>query len=725
MSDESTPKKNEPAENDGEHTVIDSDWGDKFKELEAKYAKDDSELEDSASEAITQEATVPSSGGPLLQGDPNALTSLDFNVNSDELPTLDPASNPLLPAEPSTMADRPFSKKSLDEADLEEEPSEKMPALPDDLVGPGFVGDPSDSFSGSDLSDDWGVTGHAQTGAWGVDETAFLHVDPTGDEHQGLESQVSQPMDMDPFAQVLGRIVCTAPEMDELSFDLVLGELSVGRAQECDITLDEPSVSRQHAALVVDVNGVKVTDLGSNNGIFVNGRRVQEATLKSRDEVSFGTVSTRYLHGDDEMRVDTEEALVKPGAGKPSADRVWKSVRSNPYGLPILFSAGLILATTLVAAVVVMTRAPEPGSEVKPDEIFQHFLNGVEEFKARRWDLAEDQFKILKGLDQSHAETLEYLDAVGEERRAENQMKLARSVRKQGNLKAAEEYARSALDSIYQQDVASELIASIELELDARLARAGVSLEAGQFGESIRLLNELEAQYPGRTDVRSLLAFAKGLQDDEQAKPASAAGATRAPEAEPAEKQPLSPQLAILGDAQGLFLKGDLDGALELLEQDGTELDAHVLAAQLHKFQTQWKIAQAEHRAKRSISALKALDAVDFLEGQIASEPSIFRPEIDKKRADMYYLSGVEALGHERFAVAARRFKRALAAVAGYEKATRQLNNLVERAGVLAEKAQVAQSSDPSAAREIWGDVLAMTPDGHPLHLQARRALKK
>ena len=724
MSDDSTPKDNEPEETDGEHTVIDSEWGDKFKELEAKYAKDDSDIEVSASEAITDESTVDASASPIITSDPNALTSLDFNVNSDELPTLDPASSPLLPQEPSTMADRPVSKKAVEEARTVESPSKQMPALPDDLVGPGFVGDPSDSFSGSDLSDDWGVTGHAQTGAWGVDETAFLHVDPTGDEHPSLEERVAESVDADPFGEVMGRIVCTSPDMHGMDFELVLGELSVGRAQECDITLDEPSVSRRHALLVVDVNGVTVTDLGSNNGIFVNGHRVQEATLKSRDEVSFGTVSTRYLHGQDEMRDDTDEAQVKPAARAASADRVWTPVRSNPYGLPILVSLSLIVLTTLIATVAVMNRSSDPVSEVKPDEVFQHFLNGVEEFKARRWDLAEDQFKILKGLDPSHAETLEYLDAVGEERRAENQMKLARSVRKQGSLKAAEEYARSALHSIYQQDVAGELIASIELELAARVARARVSLEAGQFGESIRLLNELEAQYPGRTDVRSLLAFAKGLETEEKAKPNSPVTA-RAPEAKAAEKEPVSPQLALLGQAQELFLKGDLDEALELLEQDGTELDAHVLAAQLHKFQTQWKVAQAEHRAKRAISALKALDSLDFLEGQIASQPSVFRPEINKKRADMYYLSGVEALGHRQFAVAARRFKRALTAVSGYEKATKQLNNLVEKASELAEKAQIAQVSDPSAAREIWGDVLAMTPDGHPLHVKARRALKK
>ncbi len=103
----------------------------------------------------------------------------------------------------------------------------------------------------------------------------------------------------------------------------------------------------------------------------------------------------------------------------------------------------------------------------------------------------------------------------------------------------------------------------------------------------------------------------------------------------------------------------------------------------------------------------------------------MFRPEIDKKRADMHYLGGVEALGHQRYAVAARRFKRALAAVATYEKASQQLTNMVTRASELANQAQSTQADNPSEARKIWGDVLAMTPEKHPLHAQALRALKK
>ncbi|MBT6431794.1 MAG: FHA domain-containing protein [Deltaproteobacteria bacterium] len=731
MSDKSTSDEHPAEENDGEHTVIDSEWGDKFKELEEKYGKDDSEIGDPKGEAVTQEVRTKPLPNVFLTDDSNAKTSLDYKVDSDEAPTLDPAQGPFLPQEPSTMADRPLSKNTLTPVSQPSQTKTNLAApdfdasTSDDLVGPGFSGSPSDSFSDADLGDDWGVTGHAQTGAWGVDETAFLQVDPTSDTQQGIDDIEPPESQADPFAQVMGRLVCTDPGLEEQSVELVLGEASVGRSSECDFTLDEPSVSRLHATIVAEVDRVRVLDAGSNNGTFVNGRRVDEVVLKSRDEISFGTVNTRFLAGEDEMLAQTDEAKVAAPAATPPADRIWKTIQSNPYGIPVVISGVLIFVTALVALGLVASRDSEEVSDVKPDKVFQYFLDGVEAFKARKWDLAEEQFKILKGLDSSHTETLEYLDAVGEERRAENNMELARTVRKQGHLRAAKEYAQGATGSIYQQDVAKELIASIELEVDARLARARVSLEAGQFGESTKLLEELDQQYPERSDVRALLAFVRGIKV-EQGESQTARGqlpSAATAQLEPAPEEDVVP--TVHGRAQELFLQGKLDEALELLEQEGTELDAHMLAAQIHKFQSLRKVAHAEHRAKRSISALKALDSLIFIERQIVSEPSVFRPDIDKKRADMHYLGGVEALAHKRFAVAARRFKRALGAVATYEKATRQLANMVDRASELAGQAQSVQAENPSKARKIWGDVLAMTPDEHPLHRQAVSALKK
>jgi GAF domain-containing protein len=62
----------------------------------------------------------------------------------------------------------------------------------------------------------------------------------------------------------------------------------VGRAEDCQVLLDDARISRHHAVLEVSGRRVKVRDLGSRNGLFVNGARTQEATLAPGDRVAFG-----------------------------------------------------------------------------------------------------------------------------------------------------------------------------------------------------------------------------------------------------------------------------------------------------------------------------------------------------------------------------------------------------------------------------------------------------
>ena len=72
---------------------------------------------------------------------------------------------------------------------------------------------------------------------------------------------------------------------------LVIGKQILGRSSSCDIVLEHESVSRTHAALVVDDKGVAVIDLGSRNGTFVDGRRVQGCRFSEGQSVSFGKVA--------------------------------------------------------------------------------------------------------------------------------------------------------------------------------------------------------------------------------------------------------------------------------------------------------------------------------------------------------------------------------------------------------------------------------------------------
>jgi hypothetical protein len=68
------------------------------------------------------------------------------------------------------------------------------------------------------------------------------------------------------------------------------GPVTVGRAEDNDLVLADPEVSRRHARLEPDGEGWRAVDLGSTNGTWVNGARVSEATIAAGDDVAFGDV---------------------------------------------------------------------------------------------------------------------------------------------------------------------------------------------------------------------------------------------------------------------------------------------------------------------------------------------------------------------------------------------------------------------------------------------------
>lgn len=71
--------------------------------------------------------------------------------------------------------------------------------------------------------------------------------------------------------------------------ELPLGDFIVGRSTECQLSLDDPLVSRRHAVLRVRRDGVSVQDLGSRNGVLVNGVKITgERELSTGDKVSIG-----------------------------------------------------------------------------------------------------------------------------------------------------------------------------------------------------------------------------------------------------------------------------------------------------------------------------------------------------------------------------------------------------------------------------------------------------
>jgi pSer/pThr/pTyr-binding forkhead associated (FHA) protein len=70
----------------------------------------------------------------------------------------------------------------------------------------------------------------------------------------------------------------------------------VGRSLAADIRFDDPTVSRRHALIVRQPDGVRVLDDRSLNGVFVNGERVEWRALRDGDEIVVGRYRLQYLH---------------------------------------------------------------------------------------------------------------------------------------------------------------------------------------------------------------------------------------------------------------------------------------------------------------------------------------------------------------------------------------------------------------------------------------------
>lgn len=75
------------------------------------------------------------------------------------------------------------------------------------------------------------------------------------------------------------------------SFSLPRSVTVVGRREDCDLRIPLGDVSRKHCRLIAENDELRVEDLGSSNGTFHNGARIQEAVINAGDTLAVGPVA--------------------------------------------------------------------------------------------------------------------------------------------------------------------------------------------------------------------------------------------------------------------------------------------------------------------------------------------------------------------------------------------------------------------------------------------------
>jgi pSer/pThr/pTyr-binding forkhead associated (FHA) protein len=102
--------------------------------------------------------------------------------------------------------------------------------------------------------------------------------------------------------------------------------LLVGRHPECDIRIESSKISRRHCCLAIAYDRILIRDLGSRNGVRVNGRLVEEARLHAGDEVAIGP----FLYRIEAEPVGHTTASKSSGTPKPRVGRAPEFGETSP-----------------------------------------------------------------------------------------------------------------------------------------------------------------------------------------------------------------------------------------------------------------------------------------------------------------------------------------------------------------------------------------------------------
>jgi len=117
-------------------------------------------------------------------------------------------------------------------------------------------------------------------------QTSVVEMATDVDDHSWLEDlrdSLSEP----------GQYLCYRSDDSVVAVPLQREWTRIGRSLAADIRFDDPTVSRRHALIVRQPDGLRVLDDRSLNGVFVNGERVEWSTLADSDEVVIGR---HHLH---------------------------------------------------------------------------------------------------------------------------------------------------------------------------------------------------------------------------------------------------------------------------------------------------------------------------------------------------------------------------------------------------------------------------------------------
>jgi len=525
-------------------------------------------------------------------------------------------------------------------------------------------------------------------------------------------------------------------------FVLAKDTVVIGRGDDADFVLDDPTMSRRHAAIRRLPDGFHLTDLGGSNGTLVNGKAVSEIVLDDGMTVEVGTTVLSFRAGlptkstktDDALRVrDTQKLPALGAAGIEGTAQVRTAtqpgMRKQPRrGVPSASLSQLVswvVILALVAGGILLALAlldysspPQVESKDLPDQARQQTrvprqrVPAADEGTfsvAAAPDVAQERLRVA--IDLENAGNLPGALAVFEEINA----------RYPEFIPPAGPTVPERVDTLKKKIQFGELLARAQALFDNAEVTPRELKEMGdelgviptsdkEFGEKAHQLTEALRLRVKELEAREAEDRLRKVEGEEE--PATE-GATspQPPAATPSPKEESSSSDEVRSKAKSLYKKGEFDEAVSVLRAASSGSDGESLgrlAGRIEAFGKTYKEALATSR-----DAGLEDDAVDLLEKARALDGDLYgayRSELDDLLASTSVALAQRKLSDGDFG-AARRMLDTARKYSSANKEVGKLQNLFSfKAAQLVKQAR--ETSDAAAAIELADQAILLAgPD--------------
>ena len=163
------------------------------------------------------------------------------------------------------------------------------------------------------------------------------------------------------------KLIITTESQGRIGYEFTEEMITIGRAPDNMIVIEDPSVSSRHATLERVGENYRVKDLGSTNGTHVNGLPITETLLKFDDRLRFGGVESRFesdaqgsqpLPDQSEIKASAAEMSAAPTDFANASPFPRRKTEKDSVRTAILAAAAVAVLAFIGSMVAVMTMHP-------------------------------------------------------------------------------------------------------------------------------------------------------------------------------------------------------------------------------------------------------------------------------------------------------------------------------------------------------------------------------